>query len=211
VLVAGAGEAGIIVVRELQRNPHLGAVPVGFLDDAPAKVGKWINRVQVLGRLGDLPRCVAEQGVHQVIIAMPAAGGVTVRRVAEMCRQAGVESKTVPGVFELLDGEVSVSRLRTVQITDLLRRDHLVERQSSTASPYLRDATVLVTGAGGSIGQELCRQVAHGRPRRLVLLGHGENSIFDIANLLRVQYPELDVSPVIGDVRDERRMDSVFR
>jgi FlaA1/EpsC-like NDP-sugar epimerase len=210
VIVVGAGEAGAMVVRELQRNPQLGIVPVGFLDDAPSKQGKWISNVQVLGRMEDLIHRVAAHQIDQVIIAMPAAGGAIVRTVADMCRQAGIESRIVPGVFELLDGQVSVSRVRTVQITDLLRREHLVAANPDEAERYLQDATVLVTGAGGSIGQELCRQVAHVRPRRLLLLGHGENSIFDVENLLRAQYPAGRLTSIIADIRDERRIEAVF-
>ncbi len=210
-LIVGAGDAGAMVVRELQRNPQLGLTAVGFLDDAAGKQGKFISSVRVLGRVGDLAALLAsEEHVDQVIIAMPAVGGATVRGVAEVCRLAGIESRTVPGVFELLDGQVSISRLRTVEITDLLRRSHMATGDLDVAAQYLHDVTVLVTGAGGSIGRELCRQVAHARPARLVLLGHGENSIFDAENLLRVQYPGLQVDSVIADVRDEPRIEWVF-
>ena len=211
VLVLGAGEAGTMVVRELERNPQLGMVPVGFLDDDPAKVGKWISGIRVLGRLGDLSEWLIARRVDQVVIAMPSAGGPTVRNVAEMCRRSGIDSpRVVPGVFELLDGQVSVSALRTVQITDLLRREHLVRTDIESATAYLQNAIVLVTGAGGSIGQELCRQVAHARPKHLLLLGHGENSIYDIEERLRAECPSQMTTSIIADIRDERRINGIF-
>jgi FlaA1/EpsC-like NDP-sugar epimerase len=210
VLIVGAGYAGTMVARELQRNPQLGMEPVGFLDDNPEKHGKWINGVRVLGPLTRLRDCVAIHKVDEVIVAMPAVGGAVVRAVAETCRAAGVLSRTVPGVFELLGGDVSVSRLRTVQITDLLRREDLVGSGRHEAAAYLQRAVVLVTGAGGSIGQEICRQVAHSRPARLVLLGHGENAIFDVERQVRADYPDVEVSSVVADIRDERRVGWVF-
>jgi FlaA1/EpsC-like NDP-sugar epimerase len=210
VLIVGAGEAGALVIRELQRNPQLDMDPIGFLDDDPVKLGKRIYGVMVLGRLASLKQIVKVGSIEEVVVAMPTASGTAVRSVVEACQELGIRSRTIPGVFELLDGHVSVSRLRTVEITDLLRRDHLAAPGSDSASRYLQNATVLVTGAGGSIGQELCRQVAHARPLQLILLGHGENSIFDVESLLRSQYPFLNCVSVIGDIRDERRMDTLF-
>ena len=130
------------------------------------------------------------------------------RTIAEDCRRAGVKSRVVPGVFELLGGQVTVSRLRDVEISDLLRRRQIVG-QADTAS-YLRGQSVLVTGAGGSIGSELCRQVAYASPSRLILLGHGENSIFDVQTQLERQYPGAFIEAVIADVRDEGRLESIF-
>jgi FlaA1/EpsC-like NDP-sugar epimerase len=208
ILVAGAGEAGTLVVREMQKNPQLGMDPVGFLDDAPGKLGKSIHGIRVLDSLGGLARAVKMYKIDEVVVALPTAAGSVVRALTEQCRAAGVASRAMPGVFELLDGHVSVSRLRTVDISDLLRRTQVVDHPA-TAS-YLQDRTVLVTGAGGSIGSELCRQVAFARPACLVLLGHGENSIFDIRSQLAEQYQALRVHSVIADVRDRRRVHEVF-
>jgi FlaA1/EpsC-like NDP-sugar epimerase len=208
VLVAGAGEAGTLVAREMQKNPQLGMTVVGFLDDAPAKVGKRMCGVSVLGSLSAIEDAVAAEAVDQVIIAMPSAPGTVVRALAERCRQAGVPSRTVPGVFELLDGHVSVSRLRNVEIADLLRRSQIVSRPD--AASYVRGRTVLVTGAGGSIGSELCRQVAFSRPEQLLLLGHGENSVFDVQMQLAEQFPEVRTIPIIADIRDAARVERVF-
>jgi FlaA1/EpsC-like NDP-sugar epimerase len=208
VIVAGAGDAGAIVTREMQRNPQLGMRPVGFLDDDEIKLGKRIYGVPVLGRLSELADVLAETEADQVIIAMPKVLGTVVRTVAEDCRRAGVEFRTIPGVFELLGGRVSVSRLREVDITDLLRRNPVVEGMDSTR--YLEGRTVLITGAGGSIGFELCRQVAHSRPRALALVGHGENSIFDAYRELHEAFPAVRVDAVIADIRDRGRLFRVF-
>ena len=209
VLVVGAGNAGVMVVREMQRNPQLGLTPVGFLDDAPNKQRKTILGVQVLGSVESLVSHARASGAQEVIIALPTAPGTVVRSIVERCREAGLASRVIPGVFELLDGKVSVSRLRNVEIFDLLRRSQVPIRNHTRA--YIRGRVVLVTGAGGSIGAELCRQIAHDAPRALIVLGHGENSVFDIQCHLGDVFPDLEVVPVIADVRDRERLDACFR
>jgi FlaA1/EpsC-like NDP-sugar epimerase len=208
VLVAGAGDAGALVVREMHRNPQLGLKPVGYLDDDRSKVGKRIYEVPVLGMLPDLERLVTPLEIDEVVIAMPRATGGVIRSVVESCQRAGVASKSVPGVFELLDGGVNVSRLRQVDIADLLRRAQV--QAHPEAGMYLQGRVVLVTGAGGSIGSELSRQVARARAADVVLVGHGENSIFDVVNRLREAHPETRFHAVLADVRDARRIRSVF-
>ncbi|HUL74532.1 MAG TPA: nucleoside-diphosphate sugar epimerase/dehydratase [Vicinamibacterales bacterium] len=208
VLVVGAGNAGALVVRELQRNPQLGMLPVGFLDDEPAKQGKHLLRLRVLGPTSDVEAVVRQHGVDQVIIAMPTAGGQAVRAIVEGCRAAGVPSRTIPGVYELLGGTVTVNRLRDVEITDLLRRTPTLSQPAPL--PYLSGATVLVTGGGGSIGFELSRQVARADPAMVILLGHGENSIFEARESLVQAFPRVRVVPVIADIRDRRRIERVF-
>jgi FlaA1/EpsC-like NDP-sugar epimerase len=208
VLVVGAGNAGVMVVREMQRNPHLGLVAVGFLDDDPVKQGKTILGVKVLGRLEAVAKCATESGAQEVIIALPTAPGTVVRGIAERCREVALTTRVIPGVFELLDGKVSVNRLRSVEISDLLRRAQVPI--DALPRDYIRGRTVLVTGAGGSIGSELCRQVARDQPRKLIVLGHGENSIFDVQHHLKDAYPALEIVPVIADVRNRARLDQVF-
>ena len=204
VLIVGAGEAGAIVVREMQRNPQLELDPVGFLDDDRRKTGKRIHGVLVMGDTASLERIVRTGGVDDVVIAMPRASGALVRGVAERCQALGLRCRTIPGIFELLDGQVSVNRLRTIEIADLLRRSEIDLAHGADA--YLHGRTVLVTGAGGSIGSELCRQVARARPKRLVLVGHGENSIFDAqTEILRV-FPATRVVAGIADIRDRPRL-----
>ena len=208
ILVAGAGDAGALVVREMQKNPQLGMWPVGFLDDHPPKLGKKIYGVPVVARLDGLEDAVTRLGASEVVIAMPTAPGSVVRAVLEACDRASVPARALPGLFELLDGGVSVTRLRQLEISDLLRRAPIAPHPD--AGMYLQGQVVLVTGAGGSIGAELCRQVAHARPARLVLVGHGENSIFEISNRLRESHPQIPVRPVIADIRDADRLREVF-
>jgi FlaA1/EpsC-like NDP-sugar epimerase len=208
VLIVGAGSAGSMVAREMHQNPHLRMTPVGYLDDDRGKVGTRIHGHPVLGDVTCLAEVVASQQVDEVVIAMPRAPGAVVRMIADDCRRHGVTSQVVPGVFDLLDGYASVSRLRKVEIADLLRRRQVVGRAEPVT--YLEGSTVLVTGAGGSIGGELSRQVAYSKPGRLVLLGHGENSIFTIHASLREQFPGVRLDPVIADVRNLSRLDAVF-
>jgi FlaA1/EpsC-like NDP-sugar epimerase len=208
-LVVGAGEAGAMVVREMHRNPHLGMEPAGFIDDDRRKVGKRIHGVAVLGRIEDLAGIIETHRIDEVVIAMPKVPGATLRSIGEKCQQQGIASRTMPGVYELLDGNVSVSRLRKIEIADLLRRAQVMPGPDACA--YVAGRTVLVTGAGGSIGFELCRQVAHARPSCLVLCGHGENSIFDAHVELRRAYPDLKVLPIIVDIRDRGRLFQVFQ
>ena len=208
VLVVGAGEAGSLVVSELTRNPQLHMMPVGFLDDDPAKIGKKILDVRVLGRLDQLADMVSSYKVHVVLIALPTAPGNVVRRVVDDAHRAGVQARALPGMFELLDGGVSVRRLRDVEIADLMRRRPLAITPGTAR--YLEGQTVLVTGAGGSIGSELSRQIAKAAPARLVLLGHGENSIFDVNERLRHLFPGQSFHPVIADVRDRQALSRTF-
>jgi len=204
VLVVGAGLAGTMVVREMERNPHLGMKPVGFLDDESSKLGKQIYGIPVFGNTASLLNVVQQRRIDEVVIAMPTATGKVLRSIAEQCRQLGIVSRTMPGVFELLDGNVSVSRLRQIEIADLLRREQVMP--TVNAATYVEGRTVLITGAGGSIGSELCRQVARSHPEAIILLGHGENSIFDMQMELRERYPGLKVIAVIADIRDKQRL-----
>ena len=210
VLIIGAGDAGALVVRELQKNRQLSLVPTGFLDDDPAKQKHQIYGVQVVGTLSDLPHVLDNRNVDEVIIAIPSAPGRVVRMVADVCRLKGISFRTMPGIYELLGGKVSVSRLREVDITDLLRRDQArINEELIGAS--LSGRAVLVTGAGGSIGRELCRQIARWGPAELLLLGHGENSIFEALLELHESFPALPIHPIIADVRDLPRLQQVFR
>ena len=208
-LVVGAGDVGASVVRELQKSSQLNLTPVGFLDDDPAKQKHTIYGVAVIGKVEDLSLLIDLHKIDIVIIAIPSAPGQLVRLVNDVCRIKGIPSRTVPGVYELVGGKVSVNRLREVDIHDLLRRDP-VRVNDEAVGAALAGKRVLVTGAGGSIGRELCRQIARRAPAELVLLGHGENSIFEIFLELRADYPDMTLSPVIADVRDEVRLAQVF-
>jgi FlaA1/EpsC-like NDP-sugar epimerase len=209
VLVVGAGDAGAMVVRELQKNPQLGLLPVGFLDDNASKQNQQIYGVPVVGTLSDLARALDNRRVDEVIIAIPSAPGRVVRLVADVCRLRNKPFRTMPGIYELLGGKVSVSRLREVQIVDLLRRES-VHVEDERVGEILGGRVVLVTGAGGSIGRELCRQIARWGPSELILLGHGENSIFEAMMDMRESFPMVMMRPVICDVRDLMRLQNIF-
>lgn len=209
IIIIGAGDAGALVVKEMQKNRQIDLEPLGFLDDDPAKQNHSLLGVPVIGRLGDLSRVLDERQVDEVIIAIPSAPGRVVRLVADVCRLRGVPFRTMPGIYELLGGKVSVSRLREVEITDLLRREP-ARIHEELIGQVLAGRRVLVTGAGGSIGRELCRQIARWKPASLILLGHGENSIFEALLELKQDYPTLELIPVIADVRDTVRLQAVF-
>ncbi len=209
VVVVGGGDAGVLVVREMQRNPQLHMLPIAFVDDDPDKQKASIHGVKVAGTLRDLASVVDRYFAHEVVIAIPSAPGDVLRQVTTICQQRGIPYRTMPGMYELIGGKVSVSRLREVDISDLLRREPArIDDQAVGAT--LAGRRVLVTGAGGSIGLELCRQIARWEPASLAMLGHGENSIFE--GLLEIQEtnPELAVRPMIADVRDLDRISGLF-
>ncbi|OIO88018.1 MAG: hypothetical protein AUK02_04320 [Anaerolineae bacterium CG2_30_58_95] len=210
VLVVGAGDAGALVVREIQKNPQLSLRPIGYLDDEQAKQKHQIYSIPVIGKLADLDHVLNTRPVDEVIIAIPSAGGRMVRMVTDICRLNGVPSRSMPGIYELLGGKVSVSRLREVDITDLLRREP-VQIQNELIGASLSGKRVLVTGAGGSIGREICLQIARWGPSELVLLGHGENSIFEALLDLQDNYPSLPLQPVIADIRDLPRLLTIMK
>ncbi len=209
VLIVGAGDAGALVVREMQKNPQLTLQPVGFLDDDPSKQKQQLYGVPVVGKLNEMARILDRMQADEVIIAVPSAPGHVVRLVADVCRLKGIPFRTMPGIYELLGGKVSVSRLREVEIADLLRRDPARIRDQQVGET-LSGRRVLVTGGGGSIGRELCRQIARWGPAEIIMVGHGENSIFEAIIDLQEDFPGLVIHPVIADVRDRHRIFSVF-
>ena len=210
VLIAGAGDAGALVVREMQKNPQASLVPVCFIDDDPAKQRQEIHGIKVVGGLNDLPHIVDLYHIDEVIIAIPSAPGQVVRTLADLCRQKSVPFRTMPGIHELLGGKVNVTRLREVDITDLLRRQPtLIEDE--LVGINLSNKRVLVTGAGGSIGRELCRQIARWTPAELIILGHGENSLFETLVELDENFPALAKRAVLGDIRDRNRLNTIFQ
>ena len=209
-LIVGAGDAGALVTRELQRSSQLNLTPIAFLDDDPAKQKQEIYGVPVIGPIRELEAALDAQHVDEVIIAIPSAPGRVVPRVTDICRSKGVSSRTMPGIYELIGGKISVSRLREVDITDLLRREPTRIHEDMIGGT-LAGRRVLVTGAGGSIGRELSRQIARWNPAELVILGHGENSIFETLLEVQEDHPSLALTAVIADVKDKNRLRAVFQ
>ena len=222
VLVMGAGYAGAMIVREMRNNPDLGMQVVGFLDDDPRKLSARIHGVPVLGDRRAIPGIVQQTKAQLVIIAMPTAPGKDIREIVGICEKANVKTKIIPGMYELLDGTVSVNQLRNVEIEDLLRREP-VKTDIAAVRDLIVGKCILVTGGGGSIGGELCRQILRCNPSELVVLGHGENSVFEIVSELqrfmtaesrRREYPagipDAVIHPVIADIRFPDRLHAVF-
>jgi FlaA1/EpsC-like NDP-sugar epimerase len=209
VLLVGAGNAGARIAREIRRHRATGIEPVGFLDDAPIKQHLTIAGLSVLGHIDDLPGVVEERKVAEVLLTLPSASGAVTRHVADLSRQAGVPLKVLPGVEQLLSGKITLSHFRPVQVEDLLRRPP-VEFDEASMAGYLQGKVVLVTGAGGSIGSELVRQVANLSPSTIVLMGQGENSVHRIALELRRDSPQQRIALVIGSVRERRKVEDVI-
>jgi FlaA1/EpsC-like NDP-sugar epimerase len=208
-LIFGAGDAGAMLAREITKHPEMQCEVIGFIDDDPNKQGYRVAGKPVLGPRGELKRLVALHRIDNLVIAMPSVKGSVIREVVEAGRDLGLQLKTLPGLFELVNGAVTVSQIRDVQIEDVLGRAEVkVDLDAIAAS--LSGEVVLVTGAGGSIGSELCRQVARFQPKQLLLLGHGENSIYEIEMELRRMYPTLELRPIIADIQDEERIRRAF-
>jgi FlaA1/EpsC-like NDP-sugar epimerase len=209
VLIVGAGNAGEMLVREMLKTHGGRYEPVGFVDDDANKRGVSIHGVTVLGRLAEAPALVAAQRVDEVVIAIPSASGREMRRIIDTVKGAGVSIRTMPGIDQLISGQVTINQLRSVNIEDLLGREP-VSLDTASLESLLSSHVVLVTGAGGSIGAELCRQVARFAPRRLVLLERSEPALFEIHRELTRQFPAVDVAPLIADVGDVARVRAIF-
>jgi FlaA1/EpsC-like NDP-sugar epimerase len=210
VLIVGAGEGGQLIAREMQRTPRLRQTPIGFVDDDPRKRGMRINGLKVLGDTRQIERLLDDAEPDQVIIAIPSAPGVLREQVVRACRERDIPVRTLPGVFELISGSVDLLRqVREVQVEDVLGREP-VAVEIEQAGAYLRDRIVLVTGAGGSIGSELCRQIARVRPKLLVLLDHAEDNLFDIERELIGERHFAACEPILADCKEPERMRDVM-
>ncbi len=209
VLIYGAGEAGALLAREMRRSRLLRLEPVAFLDDDPTNHGKRIYGVEVLGGLSDLPAVTLEREVSEVIVALPRISGARLRRVVTLSEAAGIPIRTLPGVDELLDETVTVNKVRPVRVEDLLRRE-ANDIPEEPMAQLVRGRRVVVTGAGGSIGSELCRQVAALGAARVILFERAETPLFYIDEELRRRFPAVEVAAVLGDVTDERTVLRAF-
>ncbi len=209
VLLVGAGRAGVAVMREIAGRGDTGLEVVGFVDDDPAKRGSVIHGVPVLGTTAELPRLAAARGAERVIISMTAAGAPTLRRIVALCEEAKLRVQIIPGLYEILLERVSISRFRDVEIEDLLGREP-VELDEEALAAFLTGKVVMVTGAGGSIGSELARQIARFHPSCLLLVERTEGALFDADRELERLWPAARIEAQIGDVGDPHRMQAVF-
>jgi FlaA1/EpsC-like NDP-sugar epimerase len=210
VIVVGAGDAGQLVLRELLRNRALGYTPIGLVDDDPRKRNMRLHGVRVLGTSADLPRLLRENRPDELLIAIPSASGEQRRQIVETAQAVGVTVKTLPGLHELIAGDVNLAgQIRPVQVEDVLGREP-VEVDLHQVASYLDDETVLVTGAGGSIGSELCRQIARLGAARIVLVDSSEGALFEIERELVDERGFTAAVPVLGDVRDSSKLRQVF-
>jgi FlaA1/EpsC-like NDP-sugar epimerase len=211
ILIVGAGDAGATLARELKHRQYQdNIIPVGFVDDNPVKKKMGMFGLPVLGSREDIPALVQEYGIDEIIIAIPSAPRGVIGEIVDICQATTASLKILPGIYELVNGRVSISQIREVGVEDILGREP-VEVDLDSIAGYLAGKTVLVTGAGGSIGSELCRQAARFAPRELIMLGHGENSIYEICQALSIEYPDLTAVPVICDIKDAVNMNAVFQ
>jgi len=208
-LVVGAGSAGTMAATEMAVRLEQGYIVVGFLDDDPAKQGQTIAGAPVLGTIADLGTVVVEHDIQEVVIAIPSASGHTIREVVRLCEEAGSSFKIVPGVWEIILGDVQFSQIRELQLEDLLGRE-TVALDAEKMTAYIQGRAVLITGAGGSIGSELVRLVAGFGPSSILLMGRGENSVYEIDRELATDHPDVNRVPIIGSVTDEVALEKVF-
>jgi FlaA1/EpsC-like NDP-sugar epimerase len=216
VVIIGAGEVGDLVVRNFMHNPQMGYRPLGYVDEDQSLWGRQIHGLPVFGGLEDLPSLIEEMEVVEVLVATPQPSLRLLNRIVEICEAAHVGFKIVPAVSDLMSERMSINQIRSVGIEDLLGREP-VDLKLGSELDYLRDETVMVTGAGGSIGSELCRQILQGHPRQLLLLGRGENSLYEIVAELRMkcaqgrmEREEERLTLLIADIQDVQRMERIF-
>ena len=210
ILIYGAGKAGVTVLSEIEANPQIGYRVAGFLDDDPGKRNLRIHGIRVLGGQEDLPAIARKRRVDEVLVALPTASGNQITAILEKCHAASVAAKRIPALCELIEHRVLVDQIREVRLEDLLGRPP-VRLEEDQIRERLAGGVVLVTGAGGSIGSELCRQIARYRPAALIGFDHAETSLYEIDREMRERFPEVTFYPEIGSIRSRRRLDQVFR
>jgi len=222
VLIIGAGSAGVSLVEDMQRNPQFGAYPIGFIDDDIKKQNIHLRGIPVLGNRQKISEVIKTLNIHKVIIAMPTVPGQTIREIVDICQNNGVQPSTLPGIYEILNGRVRVDSVRDIKIEDLLRREP-IQTELERVAQFIKNKTVLITGSGGSIGSELCRQILRCHPAKIILIGHGENSVFNIQQELEklIQIlknnhksaPDVNIPQIytfIADIRVQSRLEHAF-
>ena len=209
LLVIGAGDCGEKIYREIRNNRRLGYDVVGFLDDHPAKTGMKIHGIPVLGAVGDIEEVARSVRADETLIAIPSASAQQMRRVVTLCKESGLPFKTVPGMGELIDGEVTLKAIREVAYRDLLGRE-AVKLDEAKIGAYLEGKRILVTGAGGSIGSELCLQICRFKPKSLILYERAESPLYELEIDLKRIFPNINIVPLLADVRDRRQLEKAF-
>ncbi|MBS1482781.1 MAG: polysaccharide biosynthesis protein [Clostridium sp.] len=210
VMIIGGGKAGTLIVREMKGSEKIHGLPVCIVDDDRDKQGRMIDGVPIMGTRQDIAKLVKEKEIDKIYVAIPAAAPEQIRNILGICQKTGCQVKTLPGVYQLMNGEVNISRLRKVEIEDLLGREP-VRTNLDEIMGYVKDKVVLVTGGGGSIGSELCRQLAGHKVKQLIIFDIYENNAYEIQQELRRKYPQMDLVVLIGSVRNTNRLEYLFR
>ena len=209
IMIIGAGTAGAMVIREYKNHAQLNSKPVAIIDDNMAKLGQTINGIPVVGVRSDILAQVNKLKIEEIIIAIPSGSKKDISDIVAICKDSGAKLKILPGIYELIDGKVSMSRIRDVQIDDLLGREE-IKIDLNQISKYIKDKVVLVTGGGGSIGSELCRQIANIKPKKLVIIDIYENSVYDVQNELLRHFKDIELKVYIASIRDRDRIFDLF-
>lgn len=209
VMIVGAGAAGNSILKEIEASPYVNMVVKCFIDDNAGCQGKVMRGVPIVGGRESIPAVVEKMEIDEIIIAIPSASRQEIKKIIEICKDTGCKLQIVPGIYQLINGDVSVSQLREVEIEDLLGREP-VKINIDEIAGYVKGKTVMVTGGGGSIGSELSRQIAAQNPARLIIVDIYENNAYDIQQELKIKYPELDLVVLIASVRNTNRINQIF-
>jgi len=210
IMLVGGGEAGALIIKELKLHPELNGKPVAIIDDDRNKTGRKINSVPIVGTRKDIARTVKSKKIDEIIIAIPSASNKDINEIFSECSKTDCKIKILPSISQLINESVLIQKIRNVNIEDLLGREP-VNLDIDEISSYLEDQVILVTGGGGSIGSELCRQIASFNPRQLIILDNYENNAYDIQNELLYKYPELKLVTLIANIREKHRLENIFR
>ena len=210
VLIIGAGSGGALVSSEYKKFPHLGKKVVGFIDDDKQKLGTYVNGIKVYGNRNDIVSIAKDRNVDEIVIAIASIKEGVLKGIVEKCKEAKAQVKIMPGVAEMIDGKFSINKIRNVDVEDLLGRDS-IKLDYDGISDYIKGKNVLVTGGGGSIGSELCRQISKFNPKELIIFDIYENNAYEIQNELRRTYSKLNLTTLIGSVRDRVRLEEIYK
>lgn len=209
LLIIGAGDAAAVLIREIKNNSKLNYNIIGLIDDNNEKIGNLINGIKVIGNRSDIVRICREERVKDIIIAIPSASMEDKKKIIKICKDTKCNLKTLPGINEMIDDDIKLSKIRNVNIEDLLGREE-VKLDDSNINKYIKDKVILVTGGGGSIGSELCRQITKFKPKKLLILDIYENNAYDLQMELNYKYPKLDKEVIIASIRDKKRLSEIF-